>query len=108
MLEKTNQAVVDGAKNAAKYLYGTTEERKIKFAESNAGLLAMSIMYSAKNFEVDSHPMSGIDFDGIRENFNLKEDEHVVMVVALGYFDTSKKLHPRGFRLGYDEIVETV
>ncbi len=106
MLKITNEKTVQGAKDAANYLYGSSEERKIKFAESNAGLLAMSIMYTAKAKGVDTHPMSGIDFDGIKEKFNLKEDEHVVMVITMGYHDKSKELYPRGFRFNYDDIVE--
>jgi len=84
--------VTKGAMSAAAFLYGSSEERKIKFAESNAGLLAMSIMYSAKTFGVDSHPMSGVDFDGIKDKFNLRENEDVVMVIGLGYNDQSHPL----------------
>lgn len=92
----------------AQMLYGSSEERRIKFAESNAGLLAMSIMYAAKCFGVDSHPMSGIDFAGIKQEFSLRETEEAVMLVALGYFDTSKTLYPRRKRRGYADIVEEV
>lgn len=89
-------------------LYGTSEERRLKFAENNAGLLAMSIMYSAKSYGVESHPMSGIDFDGIRKEFGLDENKTVVMTIALGYLDESKTLYPRAYRRGYDEIVKEV
>lgn len=92
----------------AEALYGTSEERRIKFAESNTGLLAMSIMHAAQHYNVDSHPMSGIDFAGIKAEFGLKEPEEVVMLIALGYFDTAKTLYPRRKRLGYSEIVEEV
>lgn len=98
--------VTKGAMSAAAFLYGSSEERKIKFAESNAGLLAMSIMYSAKTLGVDSHPMSGIDFDGIKKEFNLKENEDVVMVIGLGYHDISKPLYPRRSRKKFKSIVE--
>lgn len=89
-------------------LYGTSEERRLKFAESNAALLAMSIMYAAKAFGVDSHPMSGIDFEGIREEFGLDENKTVVMTMALGYFDESKTLYGRAYRRGYEEVVKEV
>lgn len=92
----------------AQVLYGSSEERRIKFAESNAGLLAMSIMYAAKCFGVDSHPMSGINFSGIKTEFALQETEEVVMLIALGYFDNSKTLYPRRKRRGYADIVEEV
>lgn len=109
MLESVgNDEIVEGAKQAAAYLYGTTEERKLKFAESNAGLLAMSIMIAAKEFGVESHPMSGIDFDGIHQAFNLQPNETVVMTIALGYSDTSKTLYPRRPRRGFKDITTEV
>lgn len=89
-------------------LYGASDERKLKFAESNAGLLAMSIMYAAKSFGVDSHPMSGIDFDGIRKEFGLDDNKTVVMTIALGYLDESKTLYPRAYRKNFEEIVKEV
>jgi len=94
------------AKSAAASLYGSTEERKIKFAESNAGLLGMSIMYAAHSLGVDSHPMSGIDFKGIKEAFSLKESEEPVMLIALGYKDESKPLYPRRSRKNFENLVE--
>jgi nitroreductase len=99
-----NAEMVNGAKQAAAYLYGTTEERKLKFAESNAGLLSMSIMIAAKEFSVDSHPMSGIDFDGIHQAFNLQPNETVVMTIALGYANKDKSLYPRRPRLRFNDI----
>jgi len=107
-LEKVMGEGVKGAKDAAAFLYGSTEERKVKFAESNAGLLGMSIMYAAEHYGVQSHAMSGIDFDGIKDAFNLKENQQVVMTIALGYFDETKDLFPRAYRRGYDEVVTTV
>lgn len=105
-LEKAMGEGVHGAKQAAEFLYGSTDERRIKFAESNAGLLAMSIMYAATHFGVDSHPMSGIDFEGIKKSFNLGGSKEVVMAIALGYFDTRKQLWPKGYRKPYEELVQ--
>lgn len=99
---------LSGYQQYAHSLYGTTEERRLKFAESNAGLLAMSIMYAAKAYDVESHPMSGIDFDGIRKEFEIDENKTVVMTIALGYLDESKTLYPRAYRKGYEEIVKEV
>jgi putative NAD(P)H nitroreductase len=103
-----NQQMVDGAKGAAAYLYGTSEDRKLKFAESNTGLLAMAIMMAATEYGVDTHPMSGIDFDGIKNEFALAENETVVMTITMGYFDQSKSLYPRRPRLGFDQIASVV
>lgn len=96
------------AQGTAAFLYGTSEERGIKFAESNTGILAMAIMAAAKEKGVEAHPMSGLDFDGIKAAFNLKPEEDVVMTLAMGYFDESKELYPRQKRFGSDVIVETV
>jgi nitroreductase len=95
----------NGAQGAAAFLYGSTPERQLKFAESNTGLLAMSIMYAAKSFGVDTHAMSGIDFDGIKSAFNLEPNEEVVMVITVGHFDEEKELYDRRSRRGFDEIV---
>ncbi|MDY0142339.1 MAG: nitroreductase family protein [Bacteroidales bacterium] len=103
-----NTEMVAGAKQAAAFLYGSSEDRKLKFAESNAGLLAMSLMIAAKDKGIDSHPMSGIDFDGIHKEFGLKESETVVMLIGLGYVDTSKQLYPRRLRRLYDDITTIV
>ncbi|WP_454055092.1 nitroreductase family protein [Clostridium sp. Marseille-Q7071] len=103
-----SKEAVKNTQQAAYNLYGTSEENKIKFAESNGGLLSMSIMYAAKNFGVDSHPMSGIDFEGIKKEFELSEDKTIVMTIALGYLKQDKTLYPRRARRGYDGIVKVL
>lgn len=103
-----DEEAVKNTQQAAYNLYGTSEENKIKFAESNGGLLSMSIMYAAKNFGVDSHPMSGIDFEGIKKEFELTEDKTIVMTIALGYLKEDKTLYPRRARRGYDQIVKVL
>jgi len=97
-----------GTQGMAFGLYGTSEENKLKFAESNAGLLAMSIMYAAKSLGVESHAMSGMDFEGVRKEFELEDNKTVVMLITLGYFDESKTLYPRAYRRGYNDIVKEV
>jgi putative NAD(P)H nitroreductase len=89
-------------------LYGSSEIARYKFAESNAALLAMSIMYAAKYYGVDSHPLSGIDFEGLKKEFGLGENKTVVMLIALGYFDDSRTLYPRRKRKGYVDIVSVI
>jgi putative NAD(P)H nitroreductase len=103
-----NAEMVAGAKQGAAYLYGTSDERKLKFAESNTGLLAMSLMIAAKEKGVDSHAMSGIDFDGIHKEFGLKESENVVMLVTLGYSDASKSLYPRRPRRLFEDMTTVI
>ena len=103
-----NKEAVAGAQGAAGFLYGSSEERKIKFAESNAGLLGMSIMNMATYYGVDSHPMSGVDFEGIERDFELGEGKNLVMLIVLGYFDKSKVLYPRRPRRLYKDIAKEI
>ena len=103
-----NKPALENYQKFAHSLYGSSETNRIKFAESNAALLAMSIMYAAKYYGLDTHPMSGIDFDGIKKEFNLDESKTVVMLIGLGYFDDSKILYPRRTRKDYADLVKEV
>ncbi len=98
----------EAAVQSAKDLYGGSPERKVKFAESNTGLLAMSIMYAASALGVDSHPMSGIDFDGIKHAFNIDEGKAAVMLISLGFADSKRQLPPRRPRRKYADIVTEI
>ncbi|SCZ76402.1 Nitroreductase family protein [Acidaminobacter hydrogenoformans DSM 2784] len=68
----------------------------------------MSILYAAKYYGVDSHPMSGMDFAAVKEAFELPEGKEPVILIALGYRDESKTLYGRAKRRGYDEVVMEV
>jgi len=96
------------SQKSAEKLYGFTIESKIKFAESNTGLFAMSIMYAAKDFGIDSHAMSGMDFKKVKKALNISGEKEVVMAISLGYFDESKSLYKRLERKKYDEIVSEI
>jgi len=110
MLESVggNEKIVKNSQKAAASLYGKSEKYQIKFAESNASLLAMSIMLAAKEYGVDTHPLSGIDFEGIHREFNLKKNEEVIMTICMGYFDNSKHLRPPRPRLDFDKIATII
>lgn len=101
-----NVEMVEGAQKGTAYSYGSTEERRIAFAQANAGLLSMSIMYAASTLGIDSHPMNGYDYDGVHKEFGLAEHEMPVMNICLGYFDKSKTLNPRRPRRGFEEITK--
>lgn len=103
-----NKEALENTQQFAFALYGTTPERKIKFAESNAALLGASILYAAQYYGVASHPMSGIDFAGIKQAFQIEAEKEVVMLIALGYFDASKTLYPRRPRKQYADMVREV
>lgn len=82
-----------------------TEEKKTAFAARNSSLLGMSIMYAAKYYDVDSHPMIGFNEDRVKEIFNIADNKIVTMIISLGYFDESNELRPREKRLEYEDIV---
>ncbi len=83
-----------------------TKERKISYAIRNSSLLAMSIMYSAKYYGVDSHPMIGFDQAKTRELYNIDDNYEITMMISIGYFDDSKELYPRETRFKYKKIVD--
>lgn len=94
--------VIDGAKK----LYGGSEESKVKFAASNAALLAMNIMILAKAYGYDTHPISGMNTNKISEEFNIEKHESVEMLISIGSFDENKKLSRRKKRFLYEDIVK--
>lgn len=65
----------------------------------------MAIMYAAKYYGVDTHPMIGFDEDKVKEIFNIEDNKIVTMMISVGYFDEVNELRPREKRFNYDEIV---
>lgn len=100
--EETALKVINGANG----LYGATEASKMLFAASNSSLFAMNIMTLAKAYGYDTHPMSGINVDAVRKDFDIKKNESVIMLISIGYFDESKKLSLRKNRFTYSDIVK--
>ena len=88
--------------------YGATDVTRARFAAKNAALFGMSILLAAKSLGVDSHPMDGMDLEGVAREFGLSEREHPILLIALGFHDNSKTLQPRKPRRSYDELVEEV
>ena len=88
--------------------YGATDVTRARFAAKNAALFSMSLLLAAKSLGVDSHPMDGMDLEGVAREFGLSEREHPVLLIALGYRDESKSISPRRRRRSYDELVEEV
>jgi nitroreductase len=103
--EKNGEEATNKLIENVKELYGKTEKSKLKFAESHGGLLAMNLMYLFKGNGIDASPMSGIEFEKIKKEFNLKETEEVVMLLAIGYQDESISLATKRRRKAYEEVV---
>ncbi|MGM0410950.1 MAG: nitroreductase family protein [Bacillota bacterium] len=99
--EKIKKIISSSDKN----LYNTNE-KKVAYAVRNSSLLAMSIMYSAKYYGVESHPMIGFDAQKTRELYNIDSRYEITMMISLGYFNNDHELYPRETRFKYDKIVE--
>ena len=77
-------------KNARENLYGSSEQASLAFACKNAGFFAMALMFAAKNFGVETHPMDGFDHEKVRKEFNIPDNYWIPLLIAMGYSDTSK------------------
>jgi putative NAD(P)H nitroreductase len=109
LAERTgDRARVERAIARASADYGASPVTRTRFAHKNASLFAMSLMLAAKSLGVDSHPMDGIDLDGVTSEFGLGPGEQPAMLIALGYHDDAKPLAPRRRRRTYGELVEEV
>jgi len=91
--------------NSCNGLYGETQEKQQAFACKNTGFFAMALMFAAKNLGLDTHPMDGFDHDGVRKEFNIPENYWVPLLMAVGYFDEKKSLHPPKWRKTFEEVV---
>jgi len=101
------EAQYDWFINACQGLYGEREEKQQAFACKNAGFFAMSLMLTAKHLGLDTHPMDGFDHDAVRKEFGIPAHYWIPLLMAVGYFDETKKLQPPKWRKTYEEIVVT-
>jgi nitroreductase len=91
--------------DSCKSLYGTSPERQQAFACKNTGFFAMSLMYAAKSLGLDTHPIDGFDHDAVRKAFNIPKNYWIPLLLALGYFNENRELHPPKWRKSFKEIV---
>lgn len=101
MQEEQRQWFLD----AAKGLYGRSDEASQAFALKNAGFFGMSLMYAATARGLDTHPMDGFDHDGVKAAFDIPDRYWIPLLLAVGHFDRTKKLLPPKWRKDFDEIV---
>ena len=101
MSKDRHQWYLDSCKN----LYGTSLEKQQTFACKNTGFFAMSLMYAAKSLSLDTHPIDGFDHEAVRREFNIPKNYWIPLLLALGYFNEQKELHPPKWRKSFEEIV---
>ena len=65
----------------------------------------MSLMYAAKSLGLDTHPIDGFDHEAVRSEFNIPKNYWIPLLLALGYFDKQRELHPPKWRKSFEEIV---
>ncbi|MBF0524147.1 MAG: nitroreductase family protein [Deltaproteobacteria bacterium] len=86
-------------------LYGTDDEKSQAFACKNTGFYAMAVMFAAKSLGLETHPMDGFDHDAVRREFHIPDNYWIPLLMAVGYMDRTKTLHPPNWRKTFDEIV---
>lgn len=91
--------------NATKSLYGYSDAASQAFANKNAGLYAMSLMYAASNHGLQTHPMDGFDHEGVRKAFNIPDRYWIPMLIAVGYLLPGVTVHPQRWRKSWDQTV---
>ncbi|MCM8536486.1 MAG: nitroreductase family protein [Lentisphaeraceae bacterium] len=69
----------------------------------SCGIVAQTLMLSAKAMGYDSCPMDGFDFDKVAEIISLPEDHVISMFVAIG--KGTAEANPRGGQLPLSEVL---
>ncbi|QGY40298.1 nitroreductase family protein [Pseudodesulfovibrio cashew] len=91
--------------NATKGLYGTSAESSQAFANKNAGLFAMSLMYAASDQGLHTHPMDGFDHEAVREAFDIPDNYWISMLIAVGHAKPGLEILPKAWRQSCGEII---
>ncbi|BCS87943.1 nitroreductase family protein [Pseudodesulfovibrio sediminis] len=91
--------------STTKALYGNSEEASQAFANKNAGLFAMSIMYAATHHGLHTHPMDGFDHEGVRKEFNIPDNYWIPMLIAVGHMKPGNEIQPKAWRQSIEEII---
>ncbi|MCJ2163318.1 MULTISPECIES: nitroreductase family protein [unclassified Pseudodesulfovibrio] len=91
--------------STTKALYGGSAESSQAFANKNAGLFAMSLMYAASHQGLDTHPMDGFDHEAVRKEFAIPDNYWIPMLIAVGYRKADLELHPKAWRQSVEEMI---
>jgi len=91
--------------NTVKALYGGSPESSQAFANKNAGMFAMSLMYMASDLGLDTHPMDGFDHEAVRKEFNIPDQYWIPMLIAVGHRIKDLDLHHKAWRQSVDDMI---
>ena len=69
----------------------------------SCGLMAQTLMLTARGKGLDSCPMDGFDFDAVAKLINLPDNHVIALMVAVGKKTVEPK--PRIGKLPFDEVV---
>lgn len=86
------------------YYRGREEVQRDEVMRS-CGIVAQTLMLTAKSMGYDACPMVGFDFDAVGRLINLPENHVVAMMLAIG--KAVKPANPRGGQLPLEEVLIT-
>lgn len=86
------------------YYRGREEVQRDEVMRS-CGIVAQTLMLTAKSMGYDACPMVGFDFEAVGRFVNLPEDHVVAMMLAIG--KAVKPANPRGGQLPLEEVLIT-
>jgi len=72
-------------------------------AMRSCGIVAQTLMLSAKTMGYDSCPMDGFDFSAVAKLINLPNDHVISMFIAIG--KATEKAAPRAGQLSLDDVI---
>nr|WP_287410623.1 nitroreductase family protein [Pseudodesulfovibrio sp.] len=91
--------------NTTSALYGNSEAASQAFANKNAGLFAMSFMFTATNHGLHTHPMDGFDHEAVKKEFAIPDNYWIPMLIAVGHLNPGTEIHPKAWRQSANEMI---
>ena len=83
--------------------YEGNERVQLDECMRSCGIVAQTLMLSAKGMGYDSCPMDGFDFDKVGEIISLPKDHVISMFVTVG--KATAEANPRGGQLALNEVL---
>ena len=100
---KAPQEVQDFMMPAIDNYYRQKDQVQRDEAMRSCGIVAQTLMLTAKSMGYDSCPMDGFDFDMVAKIINLPEDHAIAMMVAIG--KGTKEAWERPGQLNLNDVV---